>query len=58
MRRQREASPAAPGQDLDKNIEAIKQTLGDSRDVKLHEFVFGPQAGAALLFIDGWWTRD
>ena len=55
----RQRKQASPGErrvkkDLDKNIEAIKQTLGDSQDVKLHEFVFGPQARrGALLFIDG-----
>lgn len=40
--------------DLDKNIDAIKQTLGDSADIKLHDFCFGAdnQRGA-LLFVDG-----
>jgi spore germination protein KA len=39
---------------LDKNIEAIKQSLGDSADIKLHDFFFGPDAKhGTLLFVDG-----
>ncbi len=40
--------------DLDKNIDAIKETLGDSADVKLHYFCFGASnTRGALLFTDG-----
>jgi len=40
--------------DLDKNIDAIKQTLGDSADIKLHDFCFGTDNKlGALLYVDG-----
>ncbi len=39
---------------LDKNIEAIKQTLGESADIKLHYFCFGADnTRGALMFVDG-----
>lgn len=40
--------------DLDKNIESIKQTLGDSADIKLHYFCFGTaNTRGTLLYVDG-----
>lgn len=40
--------------DLDKNIDAIKQTLGDSGDIKMHHFCFGTaNTRGTLLFVDG-----
>jgi spore germination protein KA len=40
--------------DLDKNIETIKETLGESADIKLHYFCFGAaNTRGALLFVDG-----
>ena len=40
--------------DLDKNIDAIKKTLGDSADVKMHYFCFGTaNTRGTLIFVDG-----
>lgn len=40
--------------DLDKNIGAIKQLIGDSSDIKMHYFCFGTaNTRGALVFVDG-----
>ncbi len=40
--------------DLDKNIDAIKQALGDSADIKMHYFCFGAvNTRGVLMFVDG-----
>lgn len=45
---------------LRKNIEDVKQTLGDSNDVKIREFTIGTEkpVNAALVFIDGLINND
>lgn len=50
-----EAYPAPLQQKLQANIQALKGSLGDGSDVKVHPFRFGPEheLSGALLFIDG-----
>ncbi len=47
--------PPALHRDLNKNLQSIRQILGKSNDVKIHEFRFGKEGeyGGALVFIDG-----
>ena len=40
--------------DLDKNLDAIKQIIGNSADIKIHYFCFGTaNTRGALVFVDG-----
>ncbi len=49
------AQPPALSRELNKNLQSIRQILGKSNDVKIHEFRFGKEGeyGGALVFIDG-----
>ena len=55
---EKEQPPAKPpvlSKELDRNLQSIRQILGKSNDVKIHEFRFGKEGeyGGALVFIDG-----
>ncbi len=54
----REQAPERPPElvkDLSRNLMSVRQILGRSNDVKIHEFRFGKDGehGGALIFIDG-----
>ena len=53
--REDEAEPAGLEPELAKNLDELKKTFGDTSDLKIHGFRFGPEAriSGALIFIDG-----
>ncbi len=54
------ASRGSLGEDLAKNVAALKAALGDSSDVVFHEFRFGPGRGhcGAVVYVLGLVDRD
>ncbi len=57
---EKQAPPPALHRDLSKNLQAIRQILGKSNDVKIHELRFGREEEyfGALVFIDGLVNSD
>ena len=57
---EKQAPPPVLHRDLSKNLQAIRQILGKSNDVKIHELRFGREEEyfGALVFIDGLVNSD
>ncbi len=52
---QSSAQPPALHKELTRNLQSIRQILGKSNDIKIHEFRFGKEGeySGALVFVDG-----